>query len=216
MQNTPCPLCQADVNTSAIYFQDKKRPYHQCHRCALVFVPSRYHLTQQAEKEEYDKHQNELEDEGYLRFLSRLYLTLNNRLAPNSEGLDFGCGPGPALAHKLSQLGYPTAKYDLYYFPDKRVLEKQYDFVTCTEVVEHLAHPMLQIEQMLECLKPGGTLALMTKLVIDQQRFATWHYKNDPTHISFFSRETFEYIASELRLTVEFIAADVIFISKVQ
>jgi hypothetical protein len=32
--------------------------------------------------------------------------------------------------------------------------------------------------------------------VIDAQRFAHWHYKNDLTHVCFYSAETFDYIAS--------------------
>jgi len=40
----------------------------------------------------------------------------------------------------------------------------------------------------------GGWLGIMTKRVRDQEAFKTWHYKNDPTHIGFFSEATFQWL----------------------
>ena len=59
-------------------------------------------------------------------------------------------------------------------------------------------------------LKPRAYLGIMTKRVIDQQRFATWHYKNDPTHVCFYSVETFQWLANLWQAQLEFIGADVI------
>lgn len=42
----------------------------------------------------------------------------------------------------LEEAGHNMALYDIYYHPDTAVLEKQYDFMTATEVIEHLYHPM--------------------------------------------------------------------------
>ena len=209
-----CPLC--GESNAPLFFQDKRRPYHRCNRCFLVFVPKPYHLTVEQEKAEYDKHENQLEEPGYLKFLSRMYEPVHAAVPASSSGLDFGCGPAPALANKLTQLGHSMATYDIYYQPDTRVLEQSYDFITCTEVIEHLASPLVQFEQMLNLLKPQGLLGIMTKLVINQERFTSWHYKNDPTHISFFSRETFEYLAKRYGLNCEFVGADVILFTKAQ
>ena len=209
-----CPLC--GESNAPLFFQDKRRPYHRCNRCFLVFVPKPYHLTVEQEKAEYDKHENQLEEPGYLKFLSRMYEPVHAAVPASSSGLDFGCGPAPALANKLKQLGHSMATYDIYYQPDTRVLEQSYDFITCTEVIEHLASPLVQFEQMLNLLKPQGLLGIMTKLVINQERFTSWHYKNDPTHISFFSRETFEYLAKRYGLNCEFVGADVILFTKAQ
>jgi len=134
----------------------------------------------------------------------------------NSLGLDFGCGPAPALANKLSQLGHDVNVYDIYYAPNNEVLTKQYDFITCTEVIEHLASPTTQFELLIKMLKPDGILGIMTKLVLNKERFANWHYKNDPTHISFFSRKTFEYLAKRYELKLEFIGQDVMIFTKVR
>jgi len=51
-------------------------------------------------------------------------------------------------------------------------------------------------------------------LVIGRQAFEKWHYKNDPTHICFFSRPTFRWLASAWQARIEFIGRDVILIHK--
>lgn len=208
----PCPLCE---NTNVVdYHQDKKRPYLQCTVCSLVFVPAQYHLDQTLEKAEYDKHENDLNDEGYINFLSRLINPMLEKVRGRSHGLDMGCGAAPALASQFEHLGHKMSLYDLYYFNDKSVLDKQYDFITCTEVIEHIAQPKAFVKQLLSLLKPNAPLGLMTKLVINPERFEHWHYKNDPTHICFYSRKTFEYLAELHGLNLEFIGQDVIIINK--
>lgn len=203
-----CPLCHHDKVVD--YHQDKKRPYLQCQHCELVFVPSSHHLTQQLEKAEYDKHENDLNDAGYITFLSRIISPMLERIDKHSHGLDMGCGPAPALAKQFELQDHKMSLYDLYYFDDQAVLEQKYDFITCTEVIEHIADAKGFIEKLLSMLKPGAPLGLMTKLVINPERFAIWHYKNDPTHICFYSRATFEYLAKHYQLKLEFIGQDVI------
>lgn len=207
-----CPLCLSHTITH--FSQDKLRDYWQCAQCALVFVKPEQQLSLADEKAIYDTHQNTVDDLGYQKFLSRAADPLLAKLNTPSEGLDFGCGPGPALAHMLSKSGHSIALYDLFYHPDKSVLSKQYDFVTCTEVIEHFVSPAKDWSLLLSLVKPGGWLVVMTKLVIDQTRFASWHYKNDQTHVSFFSRTTFDFLAQRDGLTVEYIGNDVMLFKK--
>ncbi|NVJ59603.1 MAG: class I SAM-dependent methyltransferase [Gammaproteobacteria bacterium] len=205
-----CLLCES--HNSHHYFRDKKRDYFQCNQCYLVFVPPEQHLTSEQEKAEYDKHQNSLDDQGYLTFLARTMDPLTDLIPPPATGMDYGCGPAPALANAMNYRGYSMSTYDPYYFPDTSVLSKQYDFITCTEVIEHIAKPMEALRSLSGCLKPNGVLAIMTKRVIDQDRFANWHYKNDPTHIAFYSDQTFLFIAEQFTFDLTFISADVIFL----
>jgi hypothetical protein len=207
-----CPLCDSSPVTD--YHRDAVRSYLQCNQCQLVFVPRRFHLSQANEKEIYDRHQNSPEDSGYRFFLSRLLTPLLSHVTPNSEGLDFGSGPGPTLSLMLSEEGHNMAIYDPFYAPDTNVLKRTYDFITITEVAEHLSAPRLELDQLWGLLRPGGWLGIMTKLVIDEPAFAGWHYKNDPTHISFFSRETFKHLAQHWSTEVEFIGDDVILLQK--
>jgi SAM-dependent methyltransferase len=208
----PCPLCLSGLTT--LYFADIKRQYRQCGRCRLVFVPVSQHLTPEQEKAEYDLHRNSPQDAGYRKFLSRVFLPLSTKLPGPAKGLDFGCGPGPTLSVMFTEAGYAMDVYDKFYADHRRVFDEQYDFVTCTEVVEHFSTPGDTFELLFSLLKPGGWLGIMTKLVTDQSAFAQWHYKNDLTHIAFFSRDTFRWLANNRQCHLEFSGTDVILLQK--
>lgn len=207
-----CPLCGgADTGP---YASDSSRAYRTCRDCSLVYVPDPCHVSAAREKAEYDLHQNHTEDPGYRNFLNRLCHPLQARLPAGAAGLDFGCGPAPALAAMLTERGYRVDIHDKYYAPGDRVFDKKYDFITATEVLEHLRRPGFELSRLHGLLRGDGILAVMTKLVRDRQAFEKWHYKNDPTHISFFSRATFEWLGRSWQARVEFIGADVILIYK--
>ncbi len=123
--------------------------------------------------------------------------------------LDFGCGPMPVLGAQLSYLGCSVSVYDKYFYPDETVLKEQYDVITCTEVIEHIWQAAAVWEQFHSLLKPHGMLLIMTKRVIDETRFAQWHYKNDPTHICFYHEKTAIYLAQQYGWTVTYPTNDI-------
>ena len=208
-----CPLCRSD--DCRPFFRDRRRDYLRCGQCRLVFVPPDQYLDRQAEQAEYDLHENAVDDPGYRRFLGRVFDPLRARVPAPATGLDFGCGPGPALAAMFEEADYDMALFDVFYAPDRAVLTPgSYDFVTATEVFEHLHHPGQEIEGLLRLLRPGGWLGVMTKRVIDRQAFAGWHYKNDLTHVCFFSEATFQRIAERFGLHLEIVGKDVVLLQK--
>lgn len=207
-----CPLCKNSDITS--YHQDDKRSYLFCGNCHLVFVPEEFHLDEIEEKRIYDLHENDPYDPGYRRFLSRLFNPLAELIGENRKGLDFGCGPGPALATMFEERGHVMSLYDIYYYSDKDVLQEQYDFICATEVLEHLRSPDKEINRLYNMLNDEGWLALMTKLVIDNGAFSKWHYIQDRTHICFYGKETFQYLAELYNCELRFIGKDVIFLQK--
>lgn len=207
-----CVLCGNPE--SSVFHRDRRREYLRCGTCALVYVPAQYHLQPLSEKAEYELHQNDPADARYRRFLSRLSMPLGQRLQANSSGLDFGCGPGPTLSVLLEEQGHTVDLYDPFFFPAADCLQQDYDFVTATEVVEHLSRPGEVLQQLWGCLRPGGFLGLMTKLVTGAQDFGSWHYKNDATHVSFFSRQTWQWWATQQGAQLEILGADVILLQK--
>jgi SAM-dependent methyltransferase len=207
-----CPLCGlVDVRE---FSQDARRRYLRCQQCLLVFVPAQYWLSRELEQREYDRHENGIDDPGYRQFLGRLFEPLVLRLPAAASGLDFGCGPGPALAHMLREAGFQVHLYDSFYYPDPVALTRAYDFICATEVVEHLHRPGMELSRLWGLLHPGGTLGIMTKLVMDAQAFSRWHYKNDPTHVCFFSRETWSWWARQHGAELDFVGADVMLLGK--
>jgi 2-polyprenyl-3-methyl-5-hydroxy-6-metoxy-1,4-benzoquinol methylase len=207
-----CPLCKNEGLNH--YHSDKNREYLQCNICMLVFVPHHFWLNPQEEKAIYDLHKNDPADQGYRTFLSRLTLPLLQQLQCNCSGLDFGCGPGPTLSLMLEEQGHTVALFDPFYHDDYEVLAQKYDFICATEVIEHLRAPSVEFERLFSILKPGGWLGLMTKMVRDEQAFCNWHYIRDLTHICFFSRYTFQYLARRFQSELFFIGSDVILFQK--
>ena len=207
----PCPLCG---ESRGEFFYADRRDFFRCANCEIVFVLPDQFLSSREEKAVYDQHENSPDDQRYRQFLNRLLEPMVARLAPESFGLDFGSGPGPTLSVMFEEAGHSMSIYDPFYAPDITPLSRQYDFITATEVVEHLHRPMEELNRLWNCLKPNGWLGIMTKRVATQADFATWHYKNDPTHVCFFSEETFQWLAAYWKADLVVAGKDVVLFRK--
>lgn len=214
-----CPLC-ADSATALLYTQQRgplaQREYFLCPTCALIHVPNAFQLDSAHEKSVYDLHQNNPNDPNYRQFLTRLFEPMCERLPVGTSGLDFGSGPGPTLSRMFDESGRPCSTYDIYYDHVPERLTKTYDFVTCSEVIEHIAAPLDVFQQLLDCLKPGGYLGIMTQRWTHVDKFSGWNYRNDPTHICFFHEATFQYLATKFALVLTIYPRDVVIFKKPQ
>jgi cyclopropane fatty-acyl-phospholipid synthase-like methyltransferase len=187
-----CPLC---AGAPRAFLSADGRDYLRCGTCALTFLSAAQHADPARERERYEKHNNSSSDPDYRSFLDRLLVPLCAQLKPGSIGLDYGCGPGPTASVMLAERGFPTDNYDQYFFPDKAVLSRKYDFVISTEVLEHLRRPSDDLANIDALLKLGGVLGVMTGILEDDSSFEGWWYRNDFTHISFYRPETLSWIA---------------------
>ena len=207
-----CPLCHSEHTT--VYTADRKRTFLCCSQCALVFADPTSWPDASQEKAEYDQHENHPEDAGYQRFLARMSRALHRRLPPAADILDFGCGPSPVLAMQLQAFGHHVDLYDVFYYPEREVLTQRYDAIVMTEVIEHLHTPGRTLAELFQQLKPGGVLAIMTQRVIGRERFEQRNYKNDPTHVCFYSDATFHWIANERQAKLSFEERDLVFLTR--
>ncbi|MFN4185470.1 MAG: class I SAM-dependent methyltransferase [Hyphomonas sp.] len=189
-----CPVCE-HVETEA-FAQIGAREYWRCAVCEARFLDPAARLDPQSEYQHYLSHENEVSDPGYRRFLSKLADPMLAVLPAGSIGLDYGCGPGPALAVMMAERGHSVAYYDPFFAPDAGALLRQYDFVLCSEVIEHFHDPAAEFRRLRELVRPGGWLGLMTCFQVDDARFATWHYPKDPTHVVFYREATLRWLAS--------------------
>lgn len=197
-----CSLCT--LGKGIDYFKDDLATYYQCAQCGLIFMSKAYHLSKNEEKRRYDFHQNDPTDPEYRAFLSTLLEPLASRLTTGANGLDYGCGPGPTVSSMLNEQGFKMKTYDPYYYNDEGLLNKTYDFITCTEVVEHLRNPAKDWQQMAMLVRNGGWIGVMTDLFDENIDFGSWYYRRDPTHICFYSKKTFMWIAGHFNFEATF------------
>lgn len=208
-----CKICSGSIRT--ICYQQSGVNYYYCSNCKFLFVDDKKNLPPQQEQDRYLRHTNTLEDTDYVDMLKTFIDKSITSFQPNIKtALDFGSGPGPLLSQLLRDIGYETDIYDFYFAPEKVYIEKTYDLITCTEVLEHVKNPLETMKMLKDHLNPGGIFAVMTLFhpVYDlspaeeqlpcEKVFEAWWYRRDPTHISFFRPETFYYIAKSLDLTI--------------
>ena len=200
-----CPLCGG---ASSLLLRDE-RDFQRCVQCALTFVPASQHLTAQQERGRYEQHRNAPGDAGYRAFLDRLLIPLIARLPPGAKGLDFGCGPAPTVSTMLRERGFVMRDHDPIFARGEQALARDYDFVTCTEVVEHLRAPSETLARLDGLLRPGGTLGIMTGVLEDDASFAGWWYRRDATHVAFYRPETLAWIGRRFGWTEERPSRDV-------
>jgi SAM-dependent methyltransferase len=128
---------------------------------------------------------------------------LVKKLPSGATGLDFGCGQESTLSVLFKEAGFECADYDLHFANDPAVLEKQYNFLACSETMEHFQNPREEFESILRLVKPGGWIGIMTQLRDEAPPFSTWFYKDDATHVCFFSRKTFQWLENQYGLHLE-------------
>jgi len=207
-----CPVC---LESQPVPFrQVEGKDYLRCLNCEATIMAPQSRLTAEQEKEIYELHNNDPGDAGYRRFLAKLADPLMACLSEGARGLDFGCGPGPALAQMFTDAGFDMALYDPFFHPDPSALEARYDFITCTEVAEHLYRPAEVFDQFDALLKPGGWLGIMTCFQTDDARFDNWYYRRDPTHVMFYRPATFHWLAAHYGWQLEIPRKDVVLLNK--
>ena len=192
-----CGLCES--TDTALYFKDEKRDwdYYQCRRCELVFRDPQSFLSHEEEKQRYQTHDNNIENQGYVDFLSPVVKALVPHLKPGAKGLDFGSGPGPILDKLFAEENCEVKNYDPYFDYHPYLLEENYDFITCTLSFAHFSIPFKVMVRITACLKPGGYLVIMTEMYQDLEHFKNWGYRMDPTHICFLNSKGLQWLAGK-------------------
>ena len=200
-----CLLCGGAATS---WYAEPARDYWRCDTCALVFLSPEQRPDSEAEVRRYRLHQNRDDDAGYRAFLSRLAQPMIRCVPEGGSGLDYGCGPAPVLAELMTRSGRPTVSYDPVFAPDETLIATRYDFVTCSEVVEHAHDPRALFTSLARLVKPAGTIGVMTRWY-EGRDFATWSYRRDPTHVCFYCERTMQWVAGHFRWTLSLPATDI-------
>ena len=187
-----CPLCGGG-GPFGVLADAYGRRHLDCGGCGLIFVERGLLPSAERERARYEFHRNGPEDAGYVAFLSQSVEAARPVLREGMRGLDFGCGPSPVLAGLVRELGVECRNYDPYFFPVEP--EGVFDVVFATEVVEHFHEPARDWGRMLGFVRDGGWLVVMTEPWEAGRDFAKWSYAADETHVCFYRRDTFKWIA---------------------
>jgi SAM-dependent methyltransferase len=151
-------------------------------------------LSPLTEKKVYDTHHNDVNDPRYQAFVSPVTSYILSHFNKNHKGLDFGSGPGPVIAEILRQNDFQINLYDPYYHNNLTNLEMQYDYIIACEVIEHFNHPSQVFNQLSNLIRPNGSWVFFTWLYDESIDFNHWHYKNDETHVIFYTKKTLNFI----------------------
>ncbi|MCX5751770.1 MAG: class I SAM-dependent methyltransferase [Candidatus Saganbacteria bacterium] len=188
---TNCPLCRE----SASYFNSSRgKEYFECPTCGAVFLAPQYYPSLKDEKDRYLTHNNDINNAGYQEFVRPIVECTVKHFNKDHLGLDFGCGTGPVISKLLQDRGYNIKQYDPFFFDRPEHLQKIYDYIICSEVVEHFHNPAKEFKLLRSMLKSGGKLFCQTERYSPKIDFKNWYYKNDSTHVFFYQKQTFDWI----------------------
>lgn len=193
-ENMKCSLCKIKAEA---FYREKKKEYFKCGNCRGILLAPEFFLDEREEKARYETHNNDPKDVRYQKFVSPVVNSVVESFPPDRKGLDFGCGTGPVIQYLLSRRGFEVELYDPFFKKNASVLRDKYDFIVCCEVIEHFHRPAEEFARLFALLRPGGKLFCMTDLYGDETDFGAWYYKNDPTHVFFYHKQTVQVIGEK-------------------
>lgn len=216
-KNNRCLICESD-KLNKIYGYYKKHKLVRCGNCSFVFiesVPTEKELT-----EYYETNYNYDSEERYYSPLTKKSyhkkLDEFESYRQNNNILDIGCGRGwflreakkrewnvygteyseNAIAKRRKEgLDVKQGKLSPYMFE-----EGFFDVVTSFEVMEHINNPREEMFAIHHLLRPGGLFYFTTP---NFNSILRYYLKDEldiinyPEHLSYYTKKSFEYLASE-------------------
>jgi len=195
-----CLICSKETEG----FLDEKLgvKYFECKRCNFIMKSKDTFVNFKEQKKRYDLHENSEDNLGYIEYFNRFVDFILPLTTTPKSALDFGCGATSLLSNILKEKNIDCDFYDPIYYPDN-IYNKSYDLILSVEVFEHLHNPKETFKTLVDKLNSNGYLAIQTAFhPEDRDKFLKWYYKLDPTHIVFFSSQTFQILAEEFGLEI--------------
>ncbi len=197
----PCKLCSRENPEE---WEIRGKEYSFCPGCGFIQLSEKYFPDKEAEKARYLSHNNTKENKGYRSYLENfLESSFYPFIYKHSVVFDFGSGPQPVLQEILQSRGFSVHYYDPFFAPGRDWKMRKYDVITAVEVFEHLQDPLAEIQTLSSLLNPNGLIIIRTMLHNEEKQFfASWWYREDYTHVSFFSVRTIHAMAEGCGLSV--------------
>jgi len=196
-----CRIC----GSSAELFYRDQREFYLCSQCSFIFTRKGVQVDQ--EKTHYEtQHSNEYD---WLK-LGRICLDIAGIFKDQSRIyriLDYGSGAGN-LTNSLRLHGYHVDSYEPMYDtspPANNGLG--YDVIVLHEVMEHIEDIPCAMKTIYDVANDEAVVLVFTLLTDELllhaddfiSGFGSWWYKDDMTHVSFFSSLAFKHVCQNTK-----------------
>lgn len=199
-----CNICEnEDFQVIEVKNKAGLKKYYKCKKCEFIFIDTSHLLSLEDENKRYEIHNNEISDPSYRAYFKNFINYIEDSLNIDDTILDYGSGPQPVLADVMEEYGYKVNIYDKFFHNEKESFKKKYDVIISTEVFEHIYNPTKTLETLLSILKENGKLIIMTAVSPPtDEEFKKWWYIQDPTHVVFYNKKTFDIISRKHSLNI--------------
>lgn len=206
-----CLLCNSQA---VLLYEIHKKKYYKCQKCFSLMLDPLNYLSSEEEEARYRIHNNDIDDPSYQKFVAPIVKAVKDNYNINNLGLDYGAGPGPVATSLLEKEGYVLSLYDPYFHRYPQNLLKNYDYIICSEVIEHFHKPYEEFNRLNNILNKKGSIFCLTSLYDEYLDFRGWNYKNDETHVFFYHKRALEWIRDEFNFSDLEIEGNLIKLSK--
>lgn len=190
-----CPICR---EPSEPFYEDV-RPFRACPSCEFIFT--NFRAREEKAEAHYQGQWGSLGEEWWRGLAENIIESVEPYRKPRRI-LDYGAGRGDLTA-QFRKMGYDVTALEPMtdgYLKDQRY-PNLFDLVVGVEVIEHLPNLWEELEHVRRNTAPRGVIYFKTSIA-DVLRdpdptgfFREWKYKDDPTHVNFFSRRSIERLA---------------------
>lgn len=212
-----CGFCgEGETERFTIGKKANVRTYARCAACGGIIMEEKSRFCKNDQKKRYELHQNTLTDDGYRAFLRTFADGVFAYLGANGERVqtvfDYGSGPVPCLS-ELLRLDAENGTYapllasaevrawDPFFAPDTPFFTHGADLVLCLEVAEHFETLEADFLRLASACKTGGYIAIGTLFLTESTDFNSWWYKDDRTHVCFYTHKALTALALRVGLT---------------
>lgn len=207
-----CPVCSSEADSfysigpKHSSQSSSERLFCLCPACSLVFQSASTVPEPEEELARYELHQNDIESEGYRKWLASFIRSSVYPWYESGRILDFGSGPRPVLTELLEAEGLPVTSYDPFYAPEWPVTEEggepgrqAFSLILLCEVLEHVHNPVFEFKRLGSIAAENALLSLKTQFLPagGSGVFKEWWYKEDSTHIRFFNPESLRVLGEK-------------------
>lgn len=205
-----CALCaHTDITAAFKPFESQCRfgggrlLRHQCPVCDVIFGPAKMlDLNPQELAEEYDWHYRIFTEGDSTEQEVRAFFALDPE--PGGHYLNYGAGAWSRSVEQLRQQGWNISAYEPTQSAQQRpglitspeeLAGMRFDGIYTNNVLEHLRHPVQELQQMASLLKPGGRMSHATPCY-------EYLYEYTRFHLFFYLGRSRQYLADQAQLVI--------------